>query len=304
MKTIKLLITLGVLVTSIGSKAQFTLEHTYPDASVNLYMVDLEVAGKKYIQVKRYSLYQVSSPSQIDRRVILYNLDHTVYKNIDLNFIPPQYTVNPEGDTSWYFNPDILYVSQNLFNTDDKVELMLTYNSGTQSNPNSIFTAIINENSDELFREPFYLPLVRMNIPQAFRPIYNTPQGTKMILSKVVNNATLYEYDARVYGLAGTLATGTDQMPVPDNGNEADMSLMLLPNPSTSVTKIQYTLPFGETAGIIGIYSPTGQLLRSLPVTSQTNFVELTDTDLAAGMYTVRLTCNNQYIAEKMLRVD
>lgn len=286
-------------------KAQFTLEHTYPDAQLNLYMVDLEVAGKKYIQIKRYQSGEVDTVTQLDRKVILYNLDHTVWKEIDLNFMPFNYSTIFNSntftyDTTYYSYYEILYVSQHLFDSDDEVELMACLPSAIYGQPR--FTYIVNEDSGILFSVEDFLPVIKQSVPQAFRPIYNTPLGTKMILTYMGTNASIN--DVRVYSIPGTLGTSTDIMPIAAENNDVSMSIILAPNPSNGVTKIQYNLPVGQTEGIIEIWSITGQLIRTLSVNGNSNYIELSGNDLSSGMYLVSLTCNSQKLIEKMLRVN
>ena len=70
MKKITLVIFVIVASFSFKLKAQITLEHTYPGASTNLYIVNLEVEGQKYIW------RNWNGPS-----LVLYNLDHSIFKN-------------------------------------------------------------------------------------------------------------------------------------------------------------------------------------------------------------------------------
>jgi hypothetical protein len=301
----KALIITCVLVSLFSiAKSQITLEHTYDSSKVNLYMVDLEEAGMKYIKVKRYGFNEVQNLSQIDRRVKLYNLDHTLWKDINLNFVPVTYSVmynssTWEYDTSYTSNFDVLYVSQKLFNQDNKVEMLISYSPGETY---AYSTMIINEDGQILFSEDNFAPFVRVNIPQSFRPIYNTPQGTKMILT--YSGDQTWNKESRVYSLAGTLSDKTDQSPVDPIDNNPTISLSVTPNPTNDVAKISYTLPGSETAGTLDVYSSAGQLVRKIQINGNSNYINLNKADFATGMYIVRLTCNGANLSEKMLLVN
>src|SRR6185436_7001144 len=142
------------------------------DGSLKTYMVNLEQAGPKYVLVYRdYPDY---------RWISFYHLDHSFWFNIDCNPLPASANLQ-----SGFFTP--LYISQHLFDSDDGIEFMFVLTSPW-------FTGIYNDDGSPIITIDSAAPLVAANVPQAWRPIYNTPNGTKMILS-------MMDGSARVYGL-------------------------------------------------------------------------------------------------------
>ena len=235
--------------------SQIVMEVEYDSAGFNppsvpnqLMMVKLEVEGYKYIKVLNTSA-----------KLVLYNLDHSLFKTISFN---------QQGY-------DVLYISEHLFNLDDKIEYMVTGNS---TPPNYIYqTYIYNEDGTLLFQGDSLRPAIKQNIPQAQVPIYNTPNGTKMILT-IAQGPTAG--NARVYGLAGTLATGINTY----TNNEQD-GLMAYPNPARSSTKIDYTLPNGVNKGEIVFYDTQGKEVKRFNVDNTFNTLMISTEDLQSGIY-------------------
>ena len=96
-----------------------------------------------------------------------------------------------------------------------------------------------------------------MNTPLQQYPIYNAPQGTKMILS--------YEnMQAKVFSLPGVLSTSI---------SEANNKLLIqssisnpYPNPAINATKIDYTLPKGINQGEIVFFNLQGKEVKRFEV--------------------------------------
>lgn len=224
-----------ILLLNISKLAfgQITLEHSYPNASVfisnpnqqQLYLVKLEVDGEKYVHIDR-----------INKEVIFYNLNHTFFKSISFS-----------GTTDLFPNGNfmsILYISQNLFDNDDEIEFLYV----DQNHPNAI-TQIVNEDGSIIFTENNAAPNVKLNVPQQQVPIYNTVNGTKMILS-------LNTGEANVYSLPGTLTT----MTVINIENQVS-EIVLYPNPSKNeVTVKSYNVPINK----INIVDLNGKTIQTI----------------------------------------
>ncbi|MFH0894999.1 MAG: T9SS type A sorting domain-containing protein, partial [Bacteroidota bacterium] len=231
-----------VIGISLNSKAQITLEASYDDASCNLYMINLEISGMKYVKVTR---------TQNNRFIFLYNLNHSLWKTINCNSFPVSYYVSPMPpfDTTWNYDFNVLYISENLFDLQPEVDFLFSI---AGSSP--WYTGIYNENSSLIFAADSVAPMVRSNVPQTFQPIYNTPNGTKMILSYKTGKA-------KVYGLQGILTNSIyNEFPT------ADQSFHIYPNPTSGVTTIEYSLPDNTDKGSIDIYDMTGALIRSYAI--------------------------------------
>jgi type IX secretion system substrate protein len=255
-------------------KAQITLEHTFDTAQSNLYVVNLEVEGDKYI-VRDYFY---------SHTIKLYNLDHSLFKTLPY----PNITL---------FNgsyPSVLYFSEHLFNTDDTIEYMLTYTDNT-GNYN---TKIVNEIGNIIFSADSMSPLVMANVPQAQLPIYNTSNGTKMILSFI--GGTGGPQIANLYSLGGTLSASIQPIGSTLSGNQIMENIY--PNPSNGNTTIEFNLPQGENAGQLVIYNMQGVELKRYTVDNTFHTLLLNNSEFHSGTYFYQLqTASGASGAKKMI---
>jgi len=256
--------------------AQITHETTYPGASLGLYMVNLEVSGMKYVH---------KSEVQGNRFLRFYNLNHTLWKTINCN---PFTEALDSTTTTWIPNFDALYISENLFDCDNAIEFL--YCTGYY-NWAQWFTAVYKENGTTLLSVPQAAPLVRLNVPQQWRPIYNTPNGTKMILSYMNDSAAVFD-------LPCTLSTGIDQFSV-----EADQAsaLKVFPNPSFYESTIQYKLPDGIDEAEIIITDSKGSELKRYTVDNSFSNVLISQEEFQAGTYFYSLVAEGKILETKKI---
>lgn len=170
----KILLATLIASTSTLLFGQITLENSYGNASDKgtLFATKLSTGYKYCWQNENQSVLKI------------YNLDHSLYKQINY----------PTIDSS--YSNYIEYVSDKLFNTDDNIEMMVVYMlPGTESRT----TSIIKEDGSVLF-----------NVNQSpegtsseygLKPIFSTPLGTKMLLSSYSEGKSF------VYSLPGELPT-------------------------------------------------------------------------------------------------
>jgi len=240
------------------STAQISLEFTYPNGGQKLSMVNLEEAGPTYIEVYRqYYNY---------RYISFYHANHSFWFNIDVNPLP---RFSPCGgvDSFFYFTP--LYISQHLFDDDDGIEFIYTISSEC-----NWFTGIYNDDGTPILEVDSASALVPVNVPQAWRPIYNTPYGTKLIL--YMQNGS-----ARVYSLPGTLESGIDEMQT----QGTDDYLRAYPNPSFYQTTIDFTLPEEINQAMIVITDLNGHELQQYAVDKTFGNLYINQSDVAPGTY-------------------
>lgn len=270
----KLVLILGLISCFQQFRAQITLESTYPNGRVKLSMVDLEISGMKYL---------LKNDDAGNRFLKLYNLNHSLWKTIDCNGFP--LTVGPLGDIQYNF--DALYITETLFDCDPSIEFMYVSASG-----NDWFTGIYNENGISLLVADSCAPMVKINIPQQVRPIYNTPLGTKLILSH--QNGT-----ARVYDLPCMLTTEIGTIPS-DVENEY---LNIYPNPSFSETTIEYIIPNGFSQAEIVITDLNGKEIKRYQVDNNFSNLILEQNEIQAGTYMYSLQVESQIIESKKIIV-
>lgn len=275
-----------ILFFTSSSISQISLEHTYIGSQNNLYMVDLELSGMKYIRVSR---------SENERKIQLYNLDHSIWKTIDCNSFPHQLIpsfdpITGEMDTTYSYEFDVLYVSENLFDLDPQLEFMFCIsNSGFSPS----YTGIYNEDGAAVFAEFDVLPTCRLNIPQQFRPIYNTPNGTKMILSSD-------QGDSKVYSLAGTL-----QLNVVNNSVTSTTNMTIYPNPSVAgITTINYELPDAVTEASVVVTDINGNKIKTMRIDKAFKNVNLDNSEFSSGVYLYNLIVDGVTIESKKIIIE
>ena len=257
----------ALIAFSINVKAQITLEHSYANASnftplgAQLMIIDFPVSGEQYVRINR----------DAGQTIDIYNLNHSLVKSIS-------YAGFPQGNSH---QAEILYLSQNLFSTDDKICFIYFIEKG--STP-IYYTGIYNEDGTLLFRADSMAPWITVNVLQQQYPIYNTTMGAKMILSDQFDDT------ARVYSLPGTLTAGIQ---------EANNNLIAIqtqsnvsnayPNPNNGSAKIDYTLPDGVNEGDIVFYNVQGMKVKRFKVDRTFNTLLISTKDIAAGTYYYQL---------------
>ena len=248
-----LLLAIAALTSRQTLKAQITLAHTYDSASLGLYMVHLEIEGDKYIWIDVY-----------DSTLRLYNLDHSIFK------------IMPYPNSPWGNYPSaVLYVSEHLFNLDDSIEYMLVYEFPKWG------TIIANEAGTILFSADSLAAMVVINTPQTQQPIYNTSNGTIMILSNELGNI------ANVYNLGGTLTNSIAHVNF-GNGNQVSLE-KIYPNPSNGNTTLEFNLPQGVNTGQLVIFNNQGVELKRYNVDNAFHTLLLNNSEFHAGTYYYQL---------------
>ncbi len=253
--------------------AQITLEHTYPNAYMQLYMINLEIEGMKYAR-------RINA----DSTVMLYNLDHSVFK------VMPYENAPGLGGL-------VFYISEHLFNTDDAIEYMVLAMSSNNP-PGYYITTIINEAGTVLFTFDSLAPS-DLVLNEFQTSIYNTADGTKMILSHGYNGGL-----ANVYSLPGTLSnvirpTGNSTLETEQWGMNA------FPNPSNQNVTIEYKLPQGENTGEIVFYDMRGIEIKRVTVDNTFNTLLVNNTGLTSGTYFYQLvTSSGASGASKMIVIQ
>ncbi len=252
--------------TALVASSQYQLEYTYYGGGTGgagglneFYMVHLEAIGDRYVYYDRPA-----------RAVYMMDLYHQLVSTISLAAADPDSTGIGYGE-------DILYVSQHLFDADDDVELMFV-------KPYS-GTSVINEDGTVIQFWPNELPLIAVNIPQEQRPIYNTPLGTKLILSDQLLG------DAKVYSLPGTLFTGISG---PHEQSVLSAPVKVYPNPTASevTVDIQWTTRF--TNADMAFFNSVGELVLTQAITVTGQRINIAP--LAAGEYSYRVSMDGQQV--------
>ncbi|MEI6851486.1 MAG: T9SS type A sorting domain-containing protein [Bacteroidota bacterium] len=235
-------------------------------------IIKFEVSGERYVRINMQN-----------QSIDIYSLNHSFIKSISY----ASYPHNPNNI------PVILYLSEKLFDPDNKIEFMWIYVTSPDQTP---YTRIYNEDGTLLFQADSMAARVVGNIPQQQYPIYNTANGTKMILSCYANG------QAKVFSLPGTLteciakenenllnATGTISNPYP--------------NPSINYTQIDYKLPDEVNNGEIVFYDLQGIEHMRFKIDRTFNTLLVSTLDIAAGTYYYQLQTTKQNSEAKKMVV-
>ena len=267
----KNIFTFTLLLIVTFSKAQ-TLEFSTPviygnynNSIVSLYLVKL-TAGDKIVKL------QQNASSGSDSAIILYNPDYSIYKS----FTIPQIS----GSTSIVVN----HISDNLFNSDSKVEFGFTNtwgNAGTYDSDYFVYT----EDGTKIFERdsilqdygyPVHLLTIDGTKDQANygANYFNTSSGWKFYLQTSKNN--------EIYSLPGTQPLTALAKPVKDVPFNFSNPY---PNPTSGMAKIDFTLPVNTAQGEILVYTQQGELLKTFTVDNTFGTLLINNSNVPAGVY-------------------
>ena len=294
----KILFTLLLLCGSMQVFGQFTLVKE-TDKKLTPFMLsngDWMLVSENSVSDKLKSLNFYKSDLSVYRTVNMPQVfPHDTIKcnlnDCDLNSIFLS-SVDILGDNS---GKDFTF-TDNFFNTDSKIEIILTYRSRKIGEFNKETVLIINEDSQEVMR--FISPNGMVNI--SYWKYLNVETG-------VGYNS----FATKMYRIPGNLpcTSSCSQKPASispiDPSNAVNkLSIEGFPNPTTEKITLAYTLPKGSSYGTIRLYSQSGTLVKEFKVSDQFDHLELPVSDYAAGTYFYELQVDgNSSGGKKMLIV-
>jgi Secretion system C-terminal sorting domain len=258
----KTISTIALFFICFCAKSQITLDYTYSYVSTTSGQVILFSSNGEKIMMNDTGVSQVS----------LYNTDYSLWKTINL----PTYT-------GFKFS-GAYAVSDNLFNSDDLVELIAIYYSTSVS---STYKAqVINESGTVL-----------QDLGNAYSVEVHIINGNYKLFAYQLNIAagSAESFTFNIYSLPGTQPCGqcgslglARVQDIVDNGS-SNLSAPI-PNPNAGQSKINYTLPEGINQGVITIFNSTGQSVKTYNVGSNFQFITLDNSNLPSGVYYYNLT--------------
>ncbi len=250
-----LLLTLTLLTGSL--KSQITLEQDYPASAT---LTELAVSGYKY-----YLMDVMNNECRI------YSTDHSIWKIISLNM--------PSG----MYLYDIRFVSEKLFNNDDKVELAYIYYSyDTSLYYYTYYARVIDETGAELLDLPGC----------AFLEVKSSGnEGYKMLAYVYDYSIVNWTVNTLVYSLPGSL-------PVSAVDSEIDaFHSRPFPNPAGATVTIPCQLPEGMDTGEISLMNSSGLLIRKYEVDRTFGSLLIHTGELTAGIYIYTVTCDKTLLS-------
>lgn len=245
----------GFWTFSLGLIAQITFEQAYPYSGT---FTMLEKEGPKFY------LMDVTG-----KECRMYNLDYSPYKTIVLD-VP--------ADNYLY---DIQFVTQNLFDNDDGVELMYVVYQYVQTTSSYYYiytTRIADENGSVL-----------LDVPGGSWSDIKNISGSGSRLMTWVTDYSVYPYlvETRIYNLPGQIS-GVGTEPALVFSDEP-----VFPNPTSGLVRAHPgTVKSADRAEWV-ILDSTGKLMARVPALDSGNAVDLKALGLVAGTYLIRMESKN-----------
>ncbi|MEI7980244.1 MAG: T9SS type A sorting domain-containing protein [Bacteroidota bacterium] len=254
-----------VLTMIMGSaSAQISLEKAYTSSTA---LTELSISGYKYFLM-----------DVVNNKCQLYNMDHSLWK-----------TINIAVPTGMYLY-DIRYVSESLFNSDSKVELAYTYYSyDTTLLYYTYYTRVINQDGAELLSIPG-CAYVEVEVPGTY--------GTKMLAYVYDYSIINWTLNTLVYSLPGSLPLGA----LPVEGSR-DIKKPF-PNPASSVVTIPYELPSGVNEAELRLVSGAGRVMKRFRIDGTFHELLIHTADLPKGVYMYQLKTDQGVISSGKLIHD
>ena len=255
-----------MLTAGMALYAQPSLETVY---SVSTNICTLEKAGDKY-----YAMDIANKQCRI------YNLDHSLFRTIDL--------VVPEG----YYLFDIQQVTQHIFNQDDLIEFAYIYSMFNQTETSWYYnyeTRVINENGTEILKIP----------GAGHTQVSLTQDGSRKFL--------VYIYD--FYIIPATTQTQVYSLPsTPLKSGIVHGSAFRLrnpyPNPASGMINIPVKLPQGVNKGYLQIYNLSGQLIDLREIKKSDEYILIPGGALLPGSYVYNISGQGQKSESKKITIQ
>lgn len=259
----KLLLTLaGLFFYCVPSQAQLQpVEHTFPFSPTNVGVASFVHHGKKFMTVESTNLI-----------IKFYNLDYTPWKTLDLNALETYFNAD-------YTNFSIQHLSDNLFDTDTSMEMIVALTDANSQVPHLF---LINEEMELLHN---FGPQNHGNSIVFF-------DGNYHLMVSNQPNMSWPLYQTSVYPLPGYLpceecTENVDPLKAPNTNGISGSFMMVsdpVPNPSDGSVTISYSLP-GKADGELVFYNTSGQEVNRVKAASSTTSVQVSKKGLPAGMY-------------------
>ena len=247
-------LTLTIIIGMMGMTlfAQPVFEKIYDESAS---ICQLESLGDVY-----YSM------DVINKRCLIYNMDHALLKSIPLP--------TPEG----YYLEDIQYVSEHLFNDDELIELVYIYSKYVPTEFSYYFTfetRLINENGVDLLALPSGAGYTEV--------LQTAESGKKFLVYKYDYSVIPYRTSTYAYALPEEEEPATSYDVTGFSPGNA------YPNPGRDQVNIPVTLPDGVHSGSLEIMDMNGRKILSYPVTGSMGHLQLSTRQMPPGTYLYQL---------------
>ncbi|MBC8320475.1 MAG: T9SS type A sorting domain-containing protein [Bacteroidetes bacterium] len=247
MKKYLILTIIAFLLIQTQVICQISLINTYNEA---VYVTNIEDVGYKYFGVD----FEAS-------QCLIYNLDHSLWKSINIDVAANNYI------------DDVAYVSSKLFNNDNNIELLVVFYEYIITSDTSGYyyytTKVINENG-----------VTFLDVPGGgYSSIYKVDDAEANLL--------VYVYDFSIVPF--TSATNVYSIPgVPYSVNEIEGGIKLknaFPNPAVSFITIPYEVNQSSGDASILIYNELGVEVYRKKINPDANNYRLNTMLFSKGVY-------------------
>ena len=270
---------IGVSILTITpANAQIQLEHSFSNPNEmdynNIYsdggngnVINLSVSGKKILRI-----------DTTEKKFKLYNMDYTLWKTINFPNPPAGYNHTLYFGAATKYYPQIRYISENLFNSDNLIEFFIEFQADPPiaNNPNKY--AIMNEQGVTIqsFDGGLY-DLLRYD-KDNFK--------LRIVQSEFISGPGVLIHSVDIYSLPGTLPCD------PCSGNvglketiSSEITSEIIPNPSSNNVTVTYKLPSRVHEAYLNITDANGKLVKTIRLTNNTNSISISNAELSSGTY-------------------
>jgi hypothetical protein len=261
----KLFIFLG-LATSMYLSAQVEFSHSF-DFSVS--QANLETLGKKFY---------LMDPDKEQCRI--YNEDYTLETTFQFNI--------PDNQ----FLADIAFVSQNVFDSDDGIELLIVYYKYFETQTSYYYqytTDVIDDDGSILLSVP----------GGSYSDILNNPgPGSSLMIYVYDYSSWPYDVETRIYSLPGKL-TGldTDNRPL----NEMNQDINAYPNPTSGNFTVEMPQELLSQQAKLFVRNMSGELVYQTQLANVSPEHQVNLSSLPSGVYFFELQSSKLTIKGKRI---
>ncbi len=209
----------------------------------------------------------------------IYNTDYSLYKTINLSI--------PSGKYLY----DIRFVTQDLFDTDEKIELLYVYyDYNSTGEYYTYYTKVINEDGTELISVDggLYSYMYMVNATEYRLFIYSYDYSSWP-----------YDMSTNIYNLPGYPYLLKNDEVSSKSANIGDA----YPNPASNFVTVNYSLPENVTEAQLNIYNMNGQQVETYTVDRHFQALQLPVDRLPSGEYLYNIESQGQRSESKKLIV-
>lgn len=248
----KFIIATALLLTTLISKSQINLEHSFDDSYYN------KRSGVYFFNTENLSYFAMFD--QQNNQLKIFNQDYSLYKIVNIAV--------PSGKVPETF----LFFSSNIFNADDKIEFLVSW---FDSEDVAINYTLLLYNEDGLLLKDFGF---MFGLPTICKTANN--QLKLFIGREIKNNSTnpaSLNVSTDVYSLPGVLSSNTTLL---SNAQK----LFAFPNPSKFSVSLPYKIDQNKNS-IMNIFNINGKLIEKKLVDYNFDKITLDISTYSAGTY-------------------